>query len=216
MAFLSIVFNSINTEKCIVIPLTVNGLQWLHVLNSGKKEYEVKKNNMIKFTKGLLYAVLALFVVGSIVNCGGGASSTPAKIEAPKALIQNYIAKHNTMVDDSLVNFYVADEQPTVAAAVKKTIEEKKAAGELEKLQQSTFDFSNLQISVVDQKDVYVHDEPTKVIKVSVSGSYDIKNGSSNETIPADKTIILEMVNNEWKVTEKVNPWKEYKYNSRG
>jgi hypothetical protein len=74
-------------------------------------------------------------LVGSIINCGGGSSAGPSQVQAPKILIQDFIAKHDTMVDKSLVDFYVADEQPSVAAAVDRSIGEKKAAGELDKLQ---------------------------------------------------------------------------------
>ncbi|KPJ97310.1 MAG: hypothetical protein AMJ60_11830 [Desulfobacterales bacterium SG8_35] len=172
-----------------------------------KKEYEVKMSNIIRFSKGVLYAALVLFLAGTLSNCGGGSSSGPAQVQAPKALIQDFIAKHKTMVDDSLVNFYVAEEQPTVAAAVKRAIDEKKASGELEKLQNATFDFSNLQIAVVGEKEAYINDEPKKVIQISVSGSYDMKLESGSKTITADDTIILEMVKNNWKVTEKISPW---------
>jgi hypothetical protein len=172
-----------------------------------KKELEVKTSRVLNGTKVLLYAVLALILAGGIINCGGGSSAGPAQVQAPKALIQDYIAKHGIMVDSSLVKFYVADEQPTVAAAVQKAIDEKAASGELEKLQQATFDFSNLQIAVVGEKDAYVNDQPSKVIKVSVSGSYIMTQENNNMTIPTDETIILEMVNNTWKVTERNNPW---------
>ena len=167
----------------------------------------MKTSRALNGTKVLLYALLALILAGGIINCGGGTSAGPAQVQAPKALIQDYIAKHGIMVDSSLVKFYVADEQPTVAAAVQKAIDEKTASGELEKLQQATFDFSNLQIAVVGEKDAYVNDQPSKVIKVSVSGSYIMTQEDNNMTIPTDETIILEMVNNNWKVTERNNPW---------
>ena len=163
-------------------------------------------SNTVKFTRCLLYSILALFLVGSIVNCGGS-SSGPAQVKAPTALIQDFIAKHETMVDTSLVNFYVANEQPTVAAIVQKTIDEKKVAGELEKLQNATFDFSNLKIAVVGEKEAYINDEPKKVIQVDVSGSYIMKQVDGTTTIPANNTIIFELVNNSWKVTEKIQPW---------
>ena len=111
------------------------------------------------------------------------------------------------MVDASLVDYYFAAEQPTVAAAIQKAIDEKWAAGELEKLQNTAFDFSNLQIAVVGEKEEYVDDQPTKLIKVSVSGSYIMKQDNSEQTITANDTIILGMVDNTWKVTEKINPW---------
>lgn len=160
-----------------------------------------------KISRNVLYIVLALFLVASMVNCGGGSSSGPAKVQAPKSLIQNYIAKHETMVDSSLVDFYVTDEQPTIAAKVQQAIDAKKAAGELEKLQQATFDFANLQIQVVGEKEEYVNDQPTRIIKVSVTGSYIMNHADTSKTVNANETIILELVNNSWKVTEKFNPW---------
>ena len=166
----------------------------------------MKKSNMINLTKGLMYTVLALFLVGTMINCGGS-SSSPAQVQAPKALIQDYIAKHGTMVDSSLAGLYLNDEQPKVAADIKRTISEKTVTGELEKLQHATFDFTNLQITVVGQKEDYVDDQPTKLIKVSVSGSYIMKQAVDSTTISANETIILAKVNKNWKVTEKVDPW---------
>ena len=166
----------------------------------------MKKSNRINLTKGLLYTVLALFLVGTMINCGGS-SSGPAQVQAPEALIQDYIAKHGTMVDTSLVDIYLTEEQPRVAAAVKRTIKEKTATGELEKLQDATFDFTNLQIAVVGEKEDYIDDQPTKLIKISVSGSYIMKQADNATTIPADETVILGMVDRHWKVTEKINPW---------
>lgn len=173
-------------------------------------------SNTKKISRVVLYTFLALFLVGGMINCGGGASSGPAQVQAPKALIQDFIAKHELMVDKSLVNYYLPDEQPMIAATVKKTIEEKKQSGELEKLQSAAFDFSNLKIQVVDEKEVTYRDMPTRAIKVSVTGSYLMKQEDGSETIPTDKTIILEMVDSSWKVTEKNNPFKEYQYKSRG
>ena len=167
----------------------------------------MSKSNSKIFIRILFYSILTLFFVGSIINCGGGSSSGPSKVQAPKTLIQNFIAKHETMIDKSLVDFYVADEQPLVAAAIKRTIEEKTASGELNKLQQATFDFTNLQIAVVGEKEAYINDEPKKTIQVSVSGSYIMKQENGNKTISANDNIVLQYVNNNWKVTEKINPW---------
>ena len=168
----------------------------------------MEKSDTVKFTKVFMYSVLALFLVGSIINCGGGSSTGSVQVQAPKILIQDFIAKHETMVDKSLVDFYVTDEQPFVAAAVDRRIGEEKVAGELDKLQHATFDFSNLQIDVVGEKEAYINDEPKKIIKVTVSGSYIMKQEDGDKTIAANDTIILlEMVDNKWKVTERINPW---------
>jgi len=128
-------------------------------------------------------------------------------VQAPKALIQKYIAMHDIMVDTSLVDFYLTGEQPKVAADIKRTIEAKEGAGELEKLQNATFDFSNLQITVVGEKEDYIEDQPTKLIKVSVTGSYIMNQAADSTTITADETVILGMVRDTWKVTERINPW---------
>jgi hypothetical protein len=186
--------------------LIINGLSAANCLKINLKEYEVKKSNMINLTKGLLYTVLALFLVGTLVNCGGS-SSGPAQVQAPKALIQDYVAKHGTMVDATLASLYVNDEQPKVAADIKRIIGEKEVTGELEKLQHATFDFTNLQIAVVGQKEDYVDDQPTKLIKVSVSGSYIMNQAADSTTISANETIIFAKVNKSWKVTERINPW---------
>jgi len=158
----------------------------------------------MNFTKGLLYTVLGMFLVGTMVSCGGSSS---APVQAPKALIQKYIAMHDIMVDTSLVDFYLTGEQPKVAADIKRTIEAKEGAGELEKLQNATFDFSNLQIAVVGEKEDYIEDQPTKLIKVSVTGSYIMNQAADSTTITADETVILGMVKEQWKVTERINPW---------
>jgi len=166
----------------------------------------VKKNNLINLTKGVLYTVLALFLVGTMINCGG--SSDPAQVQVPKALIQDYIAKHGIMVDTSLVDIYAVDERPKVAADIKRTINEKTATGELERLQDATFDFTNLKIAVIGEKEDYMYDKPTKLIMVSVSGSYIMKQAENSITIPADETVVLGMVDNiHWKVTERIHPW---------
>jgi hypothetical protein len=64
-----------------------------------------------------------------------------------------------------------------------------------------------LQIAVVGQKEDYIEDQPTKLIKVSVSGSYIMNQADNSTTIPADETVILGFVDNNWKVTERINPW---------
>ena len=166
----------------------------------------MKRTNTMNFTKGLLYTVLGMFLVGTMVSCGGS-SSAPVQVQAPKALIQKYIAMHGIMVDTSLVDFYLTGEQPKVAADIKRTIEAKAGAGELEKLQNATFDFTNLQIAVVGEKEDYIEDQPTKLIKVSVTGSYIMNQAADSTTITADETVILGMVKDTWKVTERINPW---------
>lgn len=167
----------------------------------------MKKSNTITPVKVFLYAILLLFFTGSVINCGGGSSSAPSKISVPKTLIRDFIAKHQIMVDKALVDFYVIDEQPRVAAAVQKAIDEESVTGDLQKLQQAIFDFSNLQIAITGEKEEYVNDEPKKIIQVSLSGSYIMEHANEKKTIPADSSIVLQLVDNAWKVTENIHPW---------
>jgi hypothetical protein len=177
-----------------------------------KKESEVKSNKVVKSQQKvisniwtcLLYAVVGLFLVVGTVNCGGG-SSGPT--QAPKAFIEDFIAKHKAMVDVSLVDFYIKEEQDQVAKLVDKSINKLKDLGTLESTQQATFDFSNLQLQVVGEKEQYVDDEPKTFLNVAVKGSYTMNQKDAAKTIPAHEVIILEMVGKNWKVTETINPW---------
>jgi len=166
--------------------------------------------------KKIFFAFLVLFLGVSLVNCGGSSStSATAQVKAPNELIKNFIAKQTTMIDKALANFYTPEEQPTIAAEVEKNIETKSPA-ELEKLKNTTFDFSKVKIAVVGEKETTYRYNDTKIIKVSVNGSLVMNQGGTTKEVPADRTIILEMVDNNWKVTEKNDPWKVYHYKSQG
>ena len=173
----------------------------------------MKKRNRINIVRVFLFSIITLFLAGAVINCGGSSSSSQpaAQVKAPVDLIKDFIAKHMTMIDKALANYYTPDEQPTIAAEVEKNIEEKTAA-ELEKLKNTTFDFSKVKIAVVGEKETTYQYVSTKIIKVSVNGNLVMNQGGTATEVPADQTIILEMVDNSWKVTENKDPWKEYHY----
>ena len=176
----------------------------------------MKTSSATTILKNIIFAVLVSFLAGSLVNCGGStSSSTTAQVKAPTELIKDFIAKQTTMIDKALANFYTPEEQPTIAAEVEKNIESKSAA-ELEKLKNTTFDFSKVKIAVVGEKETTYRYNDTKIIKVSVNGSLVMNQDGATKEVPADRTIILEMVDNSWKVTEKNDPWKVYHYKSQG
>jgi len=164
-----------------------------------QKEMKVK-NSIVKL--GTILA--ALFFLAGTISCGGGKQ---AKVEIPEALIKDYIAKHTLMVDPSLAQDYIKDEQAAVTKLINATIEAKKKEGTLGSLQQATFEFTNLTLNVVGQTEYYVDDEPQDFIKVAASGSLVIKTGDTSKNISVDDTIILEKERGSWKVTEKINPW---------
>lgn len=152
----------------------------------------------------ILSVSVALFLLIGTINCGGSSSGPTV---APKAFLHDFIAKHETMVDDSLVEFYIQEEQAQVAELINTSINSLKAQGTLESMQQATFDFTALQLNVVGEKEKYIDDEPKTFMKVAVKGSYTMNQKDTSKTISADQIIILEMVGRNWKVTETINPW---------
>ena len=111
------------------------------------------------------------------------------------------------MVDKSLVYYYVKCDQPEIAKKIDIACRENESQGKLTSLEKATFDFSDLNIKLVDQKEEYINDEPVLFAMVAVKGSYKMKLPEATQEITADNTIILEMVHNEWKVTNSLNPW---------
>jgi hypothetical protein len=143
-----------------------------------------------------------LFLTG-IMNCG----IVEKQAQAPEGLIKDYVAKHQTMVDLSLANLYIQEEQESIAGKINLEIEKRKQEGTLEKMQHASFDFSNLGINLVDQKVEYVHDEPKDFLKVATSGSIIMKTGGKSKDIPINGVVILEREGKSWKVTETIHPW---------
>jgi len=157
---------------------------------------------MRRIRKHGIILVSLLFLTG-IMNCGGARKQALA----PEALIKDYIAKHETMVDLSLANLYIEKEQKSVTGKINLEIEKRKHAGTLQKMQHASFDFSSLKINIVDQKEEYVDDEPRDFLKVATSGSIIMKTEENSRNIPIDEVIILEKEGNSWKVTETIHPW---------
>jgi len=143
-----------------------------------------------------------LFLTG-IMNCGG----VEKQAQAPDGLIKDYVAKHQTMVDLSLANLYIEKEQKSITGKINLEIEKRRREGTLEKIQQASFDFSNLGINLVDQKVEYVYDEPKDFLKVATSGSIIMKTEGDSKDIPINGVIILEREGKSWKVTETIHPW---------
>jgi len=151
----------------------------------------------------VLASVSSFVVLANIAGCGNNVTST----EPPSDFIQNFIAKHTTMVDKSLVYYYVKCDQPEIAKKIKIACRENESAGKLRSLEKATFDFTGLNIKLVDQKEEYINDEPVLFAMVAVKGSYKMNLPEATQQITADDTIILELVHNEWKVTNSQNPW---------
>jgi len=161
-----------------------------------------KKLNLT-FKRSLILVAVGLFALVNITGCGMDGFS----MELPETFIQDFIAKHETMADQSLVYYYVKSDQAEIAEQIDVTCRINKSKGRLEILEKATFDFSELQLELVDKKEVYVNDEPVVFAKVSLQGSYKMQLPEVTQKIEANDIIILQMARNEWKVTNSNNPW---------
>ena len=148
-----------------------------------------------------LAAIIAMLLLG-FVACGGSKQA-----QAPADLIKNYLAKNATMVDKSLAELYVEEEQNDVLKAIEKSITASKEDGTYENLTQASFDFSEMSIETVDNRDAYVNDEIKDFLKVAIKGDISMIISDTITKIPADTILILEKQGSYWKVTEKINPW---------
>jgi hypothetical protein len=151
----------------------------------------------------VILGAVSLFCLAIITGCG----SDVASVELPKDFIQDFIAKHETMADKSLVYYYVKSDQPEIAEQIEVACRINKSKGVLEILENATFDFSELQIKIVDKKEEYIDDEPVVFIKVAVKGCFKMQLPEAIKTIDTDDIIVLQMAKSEWKVTNTNNPW---------
>ena len=162
-----------------------------------------KKLNLT-FKRSLILVAVGLFALVNLTGCG----SDGVSMELPENFIQDFIAKHETMVDKSLVYYYAKEDQSEIARQIETSCRINKAKGILSSLENAKFDFSELKIEVVDRKEEFVDDEPVVFVKVAVKGCYKMQLPEAEiKSIDADDIIVLQMARNEWKVTNSNSPW---------
>ena len=157
--------------------------------------------SVFKVPYALGIAAVAGLLVIAVAGCGAGAS------KVSDGLIHDYLAKHETMVDASLAGLYIVTEQDGIAEKINSAIAARTADGTLEGLRGATFDFSDLTIEVIGEKEDHINDEIKRFVKVAIQGTFSMRLKDSDRQITADETLILEMEGKVWKVTEKINPW---------
>ena len=150
--------------------------------------------------------ILKMLIFSVLILMWAGCTSAPS--ETPEKFVLKFIQKHIPLLDQSVADFYVKEEQAGVIDRVKNVIASMKEKGNLESLKTATYDFSKIKIDVLDQKEEYVDDEGVQFLKVAARGSYTKAINGKSESLNEDEIIILESVVGKWKVTEKMNPWK--------
>ncbi len=111
-------------------------------------------------------------LIASVMMLIWAAGCTSAPSETPDKLILNFIQKQIPMIDQSVSDFYVKEEQSGVIDRVKKFIAAKKEKGNFESLSTATYDFSKIKIDVLDQKEEYIDDEEVTFMKIAATGNY--------------------------------------------
>lgn len=164
---------------------------------------------MISRTKGFSrQTVILKMLIASvlIILWAAGCSSSPS--ESPEKFVLNFIKKHIPMIDRSAADFYVKEERAGVIDRIQAFIASSKEKGILKSRSAAKYDFSKIEVKVLDQKEEYIQDEAREFLKVAAKGSYTKTVDGKSESLIEDEIIILESVRGEWKVTEKINPWK--------
>ena len=157
---------------------------------------------MILNAKGLSRQALMLkLFLATVMMIMLAAGCTSAPSETPEKFVLNFIQKHIPMIDISVADFYVKEEQKGIIERVKELTASSKSSA-------ATYDFSKIKVNVLDQKEEYVDDEAINFMKLAAKGSYTKTVDGKSESLIEDEIIILESVAGAWKVTEKLNPWK--------
>jgi hypothetical protein len=150
--------------------------------------------------------ILKMLIFSVLILIWAGCTSAPS--ETPEKFVLKFMQKHIPLLDLSVADFYVKEEQPGVIDRVKNVIASKKEKGNFESLSTAIYDFSTIKVDVLDQKEEYVNDEGVQFMKVAARGNYTKTINGKSESLNEDEIIILESVAGKWKVTEQINPWK--------
>lgn len=159
-------------------------------------------NGMFRQSQIMTMRIASVLILLLTIGCTSAPSLTPEKF------VLNFIQKHIPMIDRSVADFYVKDEQTGILDRVEKFIASNKVKGISESLNAASYNFSKIKVDILDQKEDYIDDEAVNFLKVSVSGNYTKTSNEKSKDLVEDEIIILKSVDRQWKVTEKINPWK--------
>lgn len=149
--------------------------------------------------KAVIAGVLLLFIAA-------GCSSGPA--QAPEQFVKGLIAKHLSMIDVSIVDFYVKEERPSIKELIRNSIQKKKDAGVFDFYKNASYDLSQVNVTVLAKKTDYVNDEEANYVRLRAKGNYTISQGDQSQSLNEDEIFVLRSVGNKWRLTKKDNPWK--------
>lgn len=159
-------------------------------------------------TNGLSRPILVLkMLIASVLILIWAASCTSSPSETPEKFILKFLQKQISMIDPTVADYYVKEEQAGIIDRVRKFIASEKEKGNFESLTTATYDLSKIKVDLLDEKEEYINDEAVNFMKVAAKGNYTRVINGKSESLNEDEIIILENVAGKWKVTEKINPW---------
>ncbi len=167
------------------------------MIKSKKSGYRGNSRRKNVFRAVIVGTIMLLWFIG----CSSGPS------QSPEDLVRSFLGKHLLMTDLSLAQFYTVDEQPGIIEKITNTINAKKEGDNTDTISSVKYDFSQVAIKVIDNKTDYVDDEEVKFVKVAAKGNYSVTKGNKKMEKTENEIFVLRTAGNEWKVTEKVNPW---------
>ena len=97
------------------------------------------RNLKLTLGRNAILVAFSLFCFVVITGCGSDKTS----VQLPTDFIQEFIAKHETMADKSLVYYYVKSDQPEIAEQIEVACRINKSKGVLEILENATLIFQN-------------------------------------------------------------------------
>jgi len=145
--------------------------------------------------------VLAVLMAAFVSGCSGKPAQTP------EAFVLEFMSKHLAMIDEGIVDFYIADEAKAIMQRVSTIVAEKKGLGTLESLKSAKLDLSHLAVKVLEKKEHSYNDQAYTFLKINVTGKYTLSYGEVSNEFDENETFIIKAEGKHWKVTETENPW---------
>jgi hypothetical protein len=150
--------------------------------------------------------VFGTILVGIMMVFGAiGCSSGPS--QSPEQFVKGFIAKRISMVDLSTADFYVKEERSGIRELISQSIQSKKDEGILDFYKNASYDLSQVKVEILAKKTDYVNDEEANYVKLQAKGNFTLTQGDKSQSLNEDEIFVLRSVGNEWKLTEKDNPW---------
>ena len=166
-------------------------------MNETQLSRKIKTNNA-----GIVVTLINILLLIVVFGCSINQSQTPENFT------KLFLKKHIPLLDTSAADFYVDDEQSRIIDFISLKIQMKKATGTYDSLKNATYDLSHIIVTLIDRKGMYIDDESKTFVEVAAKGFYTVTTNEREDTYLEDEIIVLQAIGGEWKVTEKIKPWK--------